>query len=77
MSNFIEIKSGVCISSDSIQVIEAVSSFTCRVYTSIGSYEADIPYSALLQMLKSNTTTNEKTMEKLDNYLSTATITTL
>ena len=77
MSKFIDIKSGLCVSVDSIQVIEASSSFTCKVYTVIGSYEADIPYAALMQMLKAETTDTTKTMQKLDNYLSTATVTTL
>ena len=74
---FIEIKSGLCISTDSIQVIEATSSFTCTVYTTVGSYEADIPYAALMQMLKTESMGNEQTMKKLDSYLSTATVTTL
>jgi hypothetical protein len=73
---FIEINNDVCVNMDKVEWIASdQQGFGCVVCVGNKEYPCDIPYKTLISILQSND--EAKTMQKLDNYLSNATITTL
>ena len=56
---FIEIKEGVSVDIDQIEVLERKDDFTTTIYTHHNVYEANFPYMTLLQLLE----TEEKPQE--------------
>ena len=52
---FIEIRDGVSIDIDEIEVVEKKDEYTTTIYTHHNVYEANFPYMALLQLLAMET----------------------
>jgi len=50
--NYIELKKGLCVRKDAIDMIEVVDEFTTRVHLSSGSYDVQFPYDTLKQLLE-------------------------
>ena len=50
---FIEIKEGVCIAKDEIIALEKIDEFNTRVFTEGGSFESNLPYTTLIQIIDS------------------------
>jgi hypothetical protein len=70
---FLEISKTVCVNKDSIAwVSSADNGISSIIFVGGKEYPSDIPYQILVDMLQQN----EPTMEKLDKYLSVATIQT-
>ena len=57
---FIEIKDGVSIDIDQIEVVERKEDLTSTVYTHHNVYETNINYNALLELLEKERTESEK-----------------
>jgi hypothetical protein len=73
---FIEISNTVCVNTKEIAwVASDQEGLSSVIYVGGKEYPSDIPYKTLVSMLQGND--EGKTMEKLDKYLSVATITSL
>lgn len=70
--NFIEISPNVCVNTKFIEWIASDRDGSGSIMR-VGrkEYPSDIPYKTLVAILKSQ---KDNTMQKLDNYLSTATV---
>ena len=81
-----EIQDGISVNTDKIEGIERMDETSCKIYMESQTYLANISYENLLQLLRNEAVINKpstkeeqmnKTMEKLEKYLSVATVTTL
>lgn len=73
---FIEISNTVCANLNQIEwIASAQQGFGSTICINGKEYPSDIPYKTLISIIQSSD--EQKTMQKLDNYLSNATVTAL
>ena len=72
----LEIRDGLSISVNKIEAIEFLDGFSCKIYMETGtSYESLLPYQSIVHILQQGD--EDKTMSKLDKYLSVSTVQSL